>query len=119
MLFRSLLIMLFAKLTPELIKEGKLYVCQTPLYGIGRLKKFKPLWTEKELEEARSNNIKIRRFKGLGEFNPEELEKFILNPTERKLIQVKWDENIFESLKNLFKTSSAILYITIFIFLQR
>lgn len=103
----TLLIMLFAKLTPNLIKDGKLYVCQTPLYGTGTMKKFKPLWTDEELEEARSKNVKIRRFKGLGEFNPEELEKFILNPTERKLIQIKWDEDIFESLKNLFKSPRA------------
>jgi DNA gyrase subunit B len=101
----SLLIILFAKLTPDMIKNGHLYICKTPLYGVHRDKKFVPLWTSKELDDARNNKEKIKRFKGLGEFNPPELKVFMLDDETRILIPVKWSENHHEELFELFTSS--------------
>lgn len=88
-----LLIGLFIKLMPEVIKEGYLYLCEPPLYGYGKDDKMVPLWTEKELDKARASGKHIRRFKGLGEYSDYELQKFILNPNERKLVNIVWNDN--------------------------
>ena len=100
----SLLIILFAKLTPDLIKKGHLFICKTPLYGVIRNKVFVPLWNEVDLEKARVNKEKIKRFKGLGEFNPPELKVFMLDDT-RILIPVTWSENHYEEIFELFTSS--------------
>jgi len=99
----TLLIMFFAKYIPEVIKESYLYVCKTPLYGIGKNDTFKPIWTEKELNECRNKGIKIRRFKGLGEFNPPEIFRFTLGK-DRQLDQVKWTKKL-DKLEKLLSSS--------------
>lgn len=102
----ALLITLFAKLTPELIKNNKLYVCKTPLYGHGFNSKFVPLWNQQELDDARAAGVaKIRRFKGLGQFNPPELKKITLDVNHRKLIPIVWDDDM---CKKLFELMSNI-----------
>jgi DNA gyrase subunit B len=89
-----LLCILFAKLTPQIIKNGYLFIAEPPLFGWGHDENFKPIWNEEELEKARNDKKHIRRFKGLGEYSDLELHKFILNEKERKLIQVEWSDNI-------------------------
>jgi len=101
----TLLIGLFMILTPELIKQGKIYICETPLFGYGEGDKFTPIWDEENLKKCRSEGKKIRRFKGLGEFDPEELKRFTLDTSTRKLICLEWGQNI-ENLKLLFTNSS-------------
>ena len=101
----TLLIVLFAHLYPDIIKNKKLYVCETPLFGHGKNENFEPLWDQKSLDDARNKNIKIRRIKGLGEFNPIELKKFTLDPIKRKLILVEWSEEHKEKLFNLMTNS--------------
>jgi DNA gyrase subunit B len=100
----ALLITLFAKLTPELIQAKKLYVCKTPLFGYGLNAKFVPIWNQVELDKAReAGNNKIRRFKGLGQFNPPELKKITLDEAHRKLIPIEWDDVICKKLFDLMK----------------
>jgi DNA gyrase/topoisomerase IV subunit B len=99
----SLLIILFAVLTPEIIKGGFLYVCKTPLFGVRRSGKFVPLWNIDDIENAKTKNEKIMRFKGLGEFNPEDLRVFTLEET-RILTQIKWSEK-YEKIFELFVSS--------------
>lgn len=100
-----LLIGLFISVTPELIKQGKIYVCQTPLFGYGRGSEFVPLWTEEELQKRIQSGKEFRRFKGLGEFNPNELKRFTLDEDSRKLIQLEWSSNISDII-NLYSTST-------------
>lgn len=101
----TLLIILFAKLAPEIIKAGKLYVCVTPLHGTRRNGKLIPLWSKEELAEARSKNMPIKRFKGLGEFSPADLKVFTLDVKTRKLIKVSWSDK-YERLFKLMVSSS-------------
>lgn len=101
----SLLIMLFASISPDIIKNGHLYLCRTPLYAVYRKKKFTPLWTDKDVNEARNKNEKISHYKGLGEYQPEELKVFTLDAKTRILIQVTWSEH-YDKLFDLFKKSS-------------
>jgi DNA gyrase subunit B len=100
----DLLIMNIAKLTPQLIRSGKIYVAETPLYAINENKTFIPLWTDEEYEEARKNNKKITRFKGLGEFNSWQLRICLLNDNTRRLIQLKYSTEM-NSLENLFSAN--------------
>lgn len=96
-----LLIILFAFTMPDIIKNGRLYVCKTPLYGARKKGVFTPIWTEEELADAKKGTDKIFRFKGLGEINPKDLATLVINEKSRKLIQVQWSKNsdkLFELL---------------------
>lgn len=99
----ALLITLFAKLTPEIIKNKFLYMCNTPLFGYGKNEKFLPLWTQKEVDKAREEGKKVRRFKGLGEFNEIELKAITLDEKTRQLELVEWNDDI---CKKLFEVMS-------------
>jgi len=102
----SLLILALSMLTPELIKQGHLYVGQTPLYAINEPRKFTPLWNEKELNAAREANKKIIRCKGLGEFNPSQLKTYTTVEKTRRLVQVQMPDNMTEIMK-LFTSVDA------------
>jgi DNA gyrase/topoisomerase IV subunit B len=103
----NLLILLFSKLMPAVIKKGKLFVCSTPLFGIGYKDKFRPIWSREELEEIRKKGVvEIRRFKGLGEYDKEELFKFTLDEKERRLTKVEWSDK-YEKLFELASSSEC------------
>jgi len=100
-----LLIALFAKLTPDIIKNGNLYICIIPLYGVRRNKKLVPIWTTNERKEASNKGEKIYRFKGLGEFLPKDLKRLILDKNTRKIRKVTWTSNI-DKITDLLTLSS-------------
>ncbi len=91
----ALLLTLYLKLMPNLIKNGHLYVVQLPLYGANVKKKFHPLHTESQYNKFIKKYPKIHptRFKGLGEMNPDQLEACLLDTNSRKLIQVPLPED--------------------------
>ncbi len=77
---RLLLITFFLQFFPELIKEGHLYILQTPLFRVRDKKKTFYCYSEKERKEAITKLIgkpEITRFKGLGEISPDEFKFFI------------------------------------------
>ncbi len=90
----SLLISIFAILTPQLIKQGFLYAAETPLFGIINGKTFKPLWQNYELEEARKNKQNITRFKGLGEFSPWQLKICMFDEKTRRLTKIEFSQDL-------------------------
>ncbi len=77
---RLLLITFFLQFFPELIKDGHLYILQTPLFRVRNKKKTIYCYSEQErinaLEEL-GNQAEITRFKGLGEISPDEFKHFI------------------------------------------
>jgi DNA gyrase subunit B len=93
-----------ATLVPDIIKEGKFYLAQTPLYAIHKGDTFIPLWKDEDVLKAKEKGITLRRYKGLGEFNPEQLKICTLDEGTRNLIQVKWTSNL-EKILELFKGS--------------
>jgi DNA gyrase/topoisomerase IV subunit B len=101
-----LLTMVIAILTPDIIRKGKYYIAQTPLFAINEKKIFKPIWTEKQLAKARQDNRTISRFKGLGELNPNQLKVCLLQESTRHLTRIKYSDNIDELLK-LFSNVDA------------
>ena len=77
---RLLLITFFLQFFPELIKEGHLYILQTPLFRVRNKKETIYCYSEKEKSEAiKKLGVKseITRFKGLGEISPDEFKYFI------------------------------------------
>lgn len=77
---RLLLITFFLQFFPELIKEGHLYILQTPLFRIRNRKETIYCYSEEERVNAIEKlkpKPEITRFKGLGEISPDEFKHFI------------------------------------------
>jgi len=77
---RLLLITFFLQFFPELIKEGHLYILQTPLFRVRDKKQTFYCYSEQERRaaiEKLSGKPEITRFKGLGEISPDEFKFFI------------------------------------------
>ncbi len=77
---RLLLITFFLQFFPELIKEGHLYILDTPLFRVRDKKQTFYCYSQEEKQNA-INSLKgkpeITRFKGLGEISPDEFANFI------------------------------------------
>ena len=77
---RLLLITFFLQFFPELIREGHLYILDTPLFRVRNKQKQFYCYNEKERKEAIDScgkGAEITRFKGLGEISPGEFKEFI------------------------------------------
>ena len=77
---RLLLITFFLQFFPELIKEGHLYILQTPLFRVRNKKETFYCYSENERIKAiekLGGRPEITRFKGLGEISPDEFKFFI------------------------------------------
>lgn len=77
---RLLLITFFLQFFPELVKEGHLYILQTPLFRVRNKKETRYCYTPEEKNDAISDlgpKPEITRFKGLGEISPDEFKHFI------------------------------------------
>ncbi|PQJ74356.1 DNA topoisomerase IV subunit B [Polaribacter gangjinensis] len=77
---RLLLITFFLQFFPELIKEGHLYILETPLFRVRDKKETIYCYSEEEKQAAiqkLKGKAEITRFKGLGEISPNEFVHFI------------------------------------------
>jgi topoisomerase IV subunit B len=77
---RLLLITFFLQFFPDLIKNGHLYILQTPLFRVRNKKKTSYCYNEDEKMKAIKElgpNPEMTRFKGLGEISPDEFKHFI------------------------------------------
>ncbi|GGX28124.1 DNA topoisomerase IV subunit B [Aquimarina muelleri] len=77
---RLLLITFFLQFFPEVIKEGHLYILQTPLFRVRNKKETIYCYSEQERRNAitkLTGKPEITRFKGLGEISPDEFVHFI------------------------------------------
>ena len=83
------------KFCPELIEKGYIYAAVPPLYRIIQGKKSFYLKDDAALEEFRkttTTNYEVRRFKGLGEQNAEELAESTMEPGNRILKQITMED---------------------------
>ena len=99
---RLLLITFFLQFFPELIRQGHLFVLQTPLFRVRNKKSTLYCYDDTEKDAAiktLGRNPEITRFKGLGEISPDEFKHFIGD--DIRLDPVKIDAN--ESLKEMLK----------------
>ena len=77
---RLLLITFFLQFFPELIKEGHLYILETPLFRVRNKKETIYCYSDQERHDAMAKlgaKPEITRFKGLGEISPDEFKHFI------------------------------------------
>ena len=77
---RLLLITFFLQFFPELIKDGYLYILETPLFRVRNKKETIYCYSEEERVNALEKlgrNPEVTRFKGLGEISPNEFKHFI------------------------------------------
>lgn len=77
---RLLLMAFFIQLFPDVVRNGHVYVLQTPLFRVRNKQKTMYCYSEEEKQAAikkLGNKPEITRFKGLGEISPKEFKNFI------------------------------------------
>jgi len=92
----TLILTFFFRYMKPLIENGNLYIASPPLYRVSKGNQFVYAWNEEERQRAmeaysggeKNTNVKIQRYKGLGEMNAEQLWETTMNPDERTLKQV-------------------------------
>ena len=89
---RTLILTMLYRLAPTLIKEGYVYIAESPLYEIESGGKTWFAYSDREkaqiMEEIGSAKASINRSKGLGENDPEMMWLTTMNPATRRLIRV-------------------------------
>ena len=90
---RVLMLTMFYRLLPTLIKEGKIFIAESPLFEItcGNDTYFAYDESEKAeiLKKIGNKKCTIQRSKGLGENDPEMMSLTTMNPETRRLIAIK------------------------------
>lgn len=93
---RTQILAMLYRLTPTLIKEGYVYIAESPLFEIETKNKTYFAYTEKEkqqiLAELGKTRYTLQRSKGLGENQPEMMWMTTMNPQTRRLIRVSWED---------------------------
>ncbi|WP_108869053.1 DNA topoisomerase IV subunit B [Aquimarina aquimarini] len=98
---RLLLITFFLQFFPEVIKEGHLYILQTPLFRVRNKKETIYCYSEQERKDAiakLSGKPEITRFKGLGEISPDEFVHFIGDDIRLDPVMLDKEKSIEELL---------------------
>ena len=89
---RTLILTMLYRLVPTLIKEGYVYIAESPLYEIECKEKTYFAYSDREkaniLDELKGQKCSINRSKGLGENDPEMMWLTTMNPETRRLIKV-------------------------------
>ena len=89
---RTLILTMIYRLCPTLIREGCVYIAETPLFEITCGDKTWFAYTDKEkndvVKSLEGKKVKVERSKGLGENDPEMMWLTTMNPETRRLIQV-------------------------------
>lgn len=98
---RLLLLTFFLQFFPDLVRNGHLYILQTPLFRVRDKQKTFYCYDEKEKQvaiEALRGKPEITRFKGLGEISPEEFKDFISEDMRLEQVNLRDDTELDELL---------------------
>ncbi len=90
---RTLILTMLYRLTPTLIREGYVYIAETPLFELNSGDKTWFAYSDKEkndiLKTLEGKKVKVDRSKGLGENDPDMMWLTTMNPQTRRLIRVQ------------------------------
>lgn len=99
---RLLIITFFLQFFPEVIREGHLFILQTPLFRVRNKKETIYCYSEEERRQAvkkLGSKPEITRFKGLGEISPDEFTHFIGDDIRLDPVMLDKTKTIDEILK--------------------
>ncbi|NOY36236.1 MAG: type IIA DNA topoisomerase subunit B [Chlorobi bacterium] len=99
---RMLLMTFFLQFFPDLVKQGHLYILQTPLFRVRNKKETRYCYSDQEREKAIAKlgpKPEITRFKGLGEISPDEFKHFIGKNIRLEPVRMRMDESIKDFLE--------------------
>ena len=89
---RTLILTMLYRLVPTLLREGCVYIAESPLYEISSRDKTWFAYSEREkaeiLDRLKGSRVTISRSKGLGENDPDMMWMTTMNPETRRLIKV-------------------------------
>ena len=93
---RTMLLTMLYRLTPTLIREGRVFIAESPLYEITTKNQVYFAYDEAEKEqfikEIGDEKYTIQRSKGLGENEPDMMNFTTMNPKTRRLIKIMPDD---------------------------
>ena len=102
MQIRCLILTMLYRLVPSVIKAGKVYIAETPLFELTYKKDTYFAYNQPEKEKimtqlynlgAKDSQIEVQRSKGLGENDPKMMSVSTMAPLTRRLIPVDYPEN--------------------------
>ena len=96
----TLILTFFFRYMKPLIEQGFIYIAAPPLYQVKKGKEFTYCWNDEERIAAidfyskgkEDANVKVQRYKGLGEMNAEQLWETTMDPTTRTLRRINIDD---------------------------
>ena len=94
---RLLLMTFFLQFFPDLVKHGKVYVLDTPLFRVRNKQETIYCYTESEKQAAMKKlggKPEVTRFKGLGEISPDEFAQFIGLDMRKQLMRLEQGDHI-------------------------
>ena len=99
---RLLIMTFFLQFFPDLVKQEKVYVLETPLFRVRDKKETIYCYSETEKLAAikkLSGKPEVTRFKGLGEISPDEFAQFIGADMRKQLMRIEQGDHIQQLLE--------------------